>query len=205
MQTYGTLESPFSYEYLRLLLDESGFAIIGDYASINGLFPRESIIDNSLPLRNIAINYNYLACKKVVEGKPASTIPDSKRPGLLRASFELITPPAKEFRAGQIFAIELNIKNEGDTLWIGGRETRTGIVMPTLKIFDGAGSLVKESHGDPPLPYSIAPGESVGLKIETEVPLLSGNYSLKVDLVNQHICWFEDAGSRPLLLDFNVG
>ena len=204
MRTYGTLESPFNYEYLRRLLDENGFAIIGDYASINGLFPRESIIDNSLPLRNIAINYNYLACKKVVEGKPASTIADSKRPGLLRARLELLTPPPTEIKAGQIFSIEISIKNEGDTLWIGGRETRTGIVMPAVKILDATDSLVRESHGDPPLPHSIAPGELVRLKMEIEAPLLSGDYTLKVDLVNQHVCWFEDVGSQPLLLNFKV-
>ena len=64
--------------------------------------------------------------------------------------------------------------------------------------------LVRESHGDPPLPHSIAPGELVRLKMEIEAPLLSGDYSLKVDLVNQHVCWFEDVGSQPLLLNFKV-
>ncbi len=66
MCEYGTLESPFDYGHLRQLLDQHGFAIIGDYASVNGLFERETIQDDLLPLKNVPMNYHYLACKKVV-------------------------------------------------------------------------------------------------------------------------------------------
>ena len=71
MREFGTLESPFSNDYLRSLLSENGFAIVGDYVSVNGLFEREMIEgpdDNqSLPLRSIATDYHYLTCMKVRE------------------------------------------------------------------------------------------------------------------------------------------
>ena len=76
--------------------------------------------------------------------------------------------------------------------------------MPGVRIFDDAGTLVREFHGEPPLPRSVAPGETVRLKIDHAVPHRVGSYILKIDLVDQHICWFEAVGSKPLVLEFEV-
>jgi len=204
MNRYGTLESPFKYEHLRRILDENGFAVIGDYASINGLFDRSSIVDDLLPLKNVAIDQNYLACKKVIDGAAASTVPDSKEPGLLRAEIRLVNPLPTRIKAGESFQTKLEIQNQGDTLWIAGRETRLGIVMPGVKLLDETGKLLREVHGEPPLPRSVAPTESLTLKISHVAPLVVGRYTLKIDLVDQHVCWFEHAGSTPLLIEFEV-
>jgi 2-polyprenyl-3-methyl-5-hydroxy-6-metoxy-1,4-benzoquinol methylase/glycosyltransferase involved in cell wall biosynthesis len=204
MTEYGTLESPFDYGYLRKILDDEGFAIIGDYASVNGLFQRETIIDDLLPLTDVAVNYNYLACKKVVEGAAASSVPDSRNPGVLRARTTLVTSPPTRLAAGQTLELELNVRNEGNTLWIAGRQARFGTVMPGVKVLDGLGTVIREFHGEPPLPYSVAPGETVRLKIRSPAPQQNGKYLIKVDLVNQHICWFEDVGSHPFTFEFEV-
>jgi SAM-dependent methyltransferase/glycosyltransferase involved in cell wall biosynthesis len=204
MKRYGTLESPFDYAYLRQLLDENGFLVIGDYASINGLFERETIVDNMLPLKGLALNYHYLACKKVTEGALASTVLDSKRPGLLRAQIEVVNRSLMISKAGKPLNIELQIQNTGDTLWLAGQETRLGIVMPGVRIFDDNGTMITEFHGEPPLPRAVAPREKVRLKIDHPAPLQSGYYTIKVDLVDQHICWFEDVGSEPLTIEFEV-
>lgn len=204
MSQYGTLESPFDYKHLRQLLDEHGFAVIGDYVSVNGLFDREIIQDDLLPLKTVPLNYHYLACKKVADGSPASTVPDSRQPGLLRARIALTPGGRDRFPAGQALDIELEIENTGDTLWLAGRESRTGIVMPGVRIRDKAGTLVSEFHGEPPLPRAVAPGESVRLKIEHEAPRRPGRYTLKFDLVDQHVCWFEDVGSESLTIGLEV-
>ncbi len=204
MCEYGTLESPFDYGHLRQLLDEHGFAVIGDYASVNGLFERETIEDDLLPLKNVPMNYHYLACKKVVRGAPASTVPDSRRPGLLRARIALTPGGLDRLKPGQALDIELEIENTGNTLWLAGRETRTGIVMPGVRISDDTGALVSEFHGEPPLPRAVAPGETVRLRIEHAAPRRPGYYTLKFDLVDQHVCWFEDVGSEPLTIEFEV-
>jgi len=204
MCEYGTLESPFDYGHLRQVLDEHGLAVIGDYASVNGLFERETIKDDLLPIKNVPMNYHYLACKKVVSGAAASTIPDSRRPGLLRARIVLASRGLDRLAPGQSLAIELEIENTGDTLWLAGRETRTGAVMPGVRISDDTGTLITEFHGEPPLPRAVAPGETVRLKIDHAAPSRPGNYTLKFDLVNQHVCWFEDVGSAPLTIEFEV-
>jgi glycosyltransferase involved in cell wall biosynthesis/SAM-dependent methyltransferase len=205
MRNYGTLESPFSDDYLRTLLEEHGFAIVGDYVSVNGLFEREMLEGDRLPLTTLATDYHYLTCKKVCDGMSASTVPDSRSPGLLRARFSLRSTPPRQIAPGAPMSIPLAIQNTGDTLWLVGQTVRAGIVMPACRIFDAAGTLVGEFHGQPPLPSAVAPGETVNLRIDYAAPLLPGSYTLKVDLVDQHICWFEQHGSEPFMIRFEVG
>jgi 2-polyprenyl-3-methyl-5-hydroxy-6-metoxy-1,4-benzoquinol methylase/glycosyltransferase involved in cell wall biosynthesis len=204
MTRYGTLESPFDYGHLRRILDENGFAVIGDYASINGLFERELIVDDRLPLKDVALNYHYLCGKKVIDDGPASSVPDSRRPGLLRARIEVTESGPLVFNSAEAMDLELEIENQGDTLWLAGREARMGTVMPGVRIFDQRGSLVREFHGQPPLPRAVAPGETVKLKIDQIVPHRVGSYTMKIDLVDQHIAWFEDVGSKALVIEFEV-
>jgi 2-polyprenyl-3-methyl-5-hydroxy-6-metoxy-1,4-benzoquinol methylase/glycosyltransferase involved in cell wall biosynthesis len=204
MKKYGTLESPFDYLHLRQILDEYGFTVIGDYTSVNGLFERESIVDDQLPLKNIATNYHYLVCKKIADGAAASTVPDSLHPNLLQARITLLKRGPQELKTGETLKVECEIENMGDTLWLAGSEIRTGVVMPGVKVIDDNGRIVKEFHGEPPLPRAVAPGEAVRVRIALEVLFASGRYTLKLDLVNQHICWFEEVGSQPLTIKFEV-
>ena len=76
--------------------------------------------------------------------------------------------------------------------------------MPAVRVTDRAGTLVNEFHGDPPLPQAIAPGETFKLTIEYTAPHRPGSYTLTVDLVAQHVRWFEQQGSKPLSVQFTV-
>ena len=204
MREFRTLESPFDHEYLKQLLAENGLAVVGDYISVNGLFERDMFQGGQLPLKTLATEYHYLSCKKVVEGAHASTVPDSRSPSLLSASFHLLAPLTERLSPGATLSISLAIKNTGDTLWLNGGDVRTGVVMPAVRVFDENGAVVSEFHGEPPLPRAVAPGESVDLKIEYAVPHRPGSYAIKIDLVDQQVCWFEEQGSEPLKLHFQV-
>ncbi|MDQ5838187.1 MAG: methyltransferase domain-containing protein [Acidobacteriota bacterium] len=204
MREFRTLESPFDVGYLRALLDANGLAVVGDYVSVNGLFEREALEGDRLPLRKLATNYHYLTCKKVSEGAPASTVPDSRRPGTLAARFRLLAPAPPRLAHGELLVLSLAVENTGDTLWLTGQTVRAGVVMPAVRVFDEAGALVSEFHGEPLLPRAVAPGETIKLKIEYAAPLRAGAYTLKVDLVDQHVCWFEQRGSEPLTVRFDV-
>ena len=61
-----------------------------------------------------------------------------------------------------------------------------------------------EFHGEPPLPRAVAPGETVSVRIDHVAPRRPGRYTLKFDLVDQHVCWFEDIGSEPFTIGFEV-
>jgi 2-polyprenyl-3-methyl-5-hydroxy-6-metoxy-1,4-benzoquinol methylase len=203
MHRYQTLESPFSREYLRSLLDENGFAVVGDYVSVNGLFPRALLEGDRVRVEPPEVN--YLLCKKVLAeaGRAASTVPDSRQPGDLRAQFELLSTVPNNVGPGDLLSFSVGIENTGDTLWLT-ETVSAGIVMPAVRVFDHAGELVTEFHGEPMLPHPIAPGESVKIKIEYRAPQRAGSYKLKLDLVDQQVCWFAECGSQPLVIDFTV-
>ena len=81
---------------------------------------------------------------------------------------------------------------------------RRGAVMLGVKILDGSGEIRDEFHGEPPLPRALAPNESSAVVIERACPSAPGSYTLKIDLVDQHVCWFEERGSQPLSLPMEV-
>jgi hypothetical protein len=76
--------------------------------------------------------------------------------------------------------------------------------MPGIRIFDAHGEIISEFHGHPMLPRAVAPGQTISLTIQFTAPTVPGYYSVKLDLVDQHICWFEQRGSRPLVFNFKV-
>jgi 2-polyprenyl-3-methyl-5-hydroxy-6-metoxy-1,4-benzoquinol methylase/glycosyltransferase involved in cell wall biosynthesis len=206
MRRYETLESPFSREYLRGLLDEHGLAVVGDYVSVNGLFERDSVEDGGR-LRVEPPEVNYLLCKKVVRegGRRASAVPDSREPSRPAARMSFTEALPREVAPGAPMKATLQVENAGDTLWLVGSAERAGSCMLGARLTDESGAIVWERHGTPPLPRALAPGERVGLQFEMPAPRASGLYTLKLDLVAQHVCWFEERGSSPLVVTFRVG
>ncbi|HEV2826624.1 MAG TPA: methyltransferase domain-containing protein, partial [Pyrinomonadaceae bacterium] len=209
MREFGTLESPFSTDYLRALVSANGFAVVGDYVSVDGLFEREMLRggseDPTLPLRNIPTDYHYLTCMKVVENGPATSVLDSRNPGVLLADIALGDSRPLTVEAGRPFEVPVSITNTGDTLWLTGQTVRAGIVMPGVRVLGERGEIISELHGHPMLPRAIVPGQNFALNLEFAAPKEPGVYSAKVDLVDQHVCWFEERGSKPLVFSFTVG
>src|SRR5205085_7169709 len=150
---------PFDRDYLEQLLNESGFAIAGDYVSVNGLFDREAI-DEEGRLRVEVPPINYLLCKKVSENAPASTVPDSRIPADLRAEITLRSEWQPDVCPGESFTAKVLVRNAGDTLWLGGKVIRRGAVMLGVKVLTEDGAVVDEFHGEPALPRAVSPNES---------------------------------------------
>jgi hypothetical protein len=204
MRRYETLESPFHPRYLRRVLDEHGFAVVGDYVSINGLFERDAL-EEGTRLTVEPSEVNYLLCKKVADEAPASSVPDSRRPGLLGARLSVREQSwVRRVARGETLSVTIDIENTGDTLWLAGTRAHAGVVMPAVKIFDEGGACVDEFHGDPPLPRPLAPGESARVRFLRAAPNVPGQYRFKIDLVDEHVCWFEEHGSQTLTLNFEV-
>jgi SAM-dependent methyltransferase len=204
MNEHRVLESPFEPAYLRQLLDEVGFAVIGDYVSVNDFIDRDSL-DSEKRVYVETLEVNYLLCKKVEGEGGASRIPTSHDPGLLRVRYDLRETWRECFAPGETIVLPLSLENTGDTLWLGGRhQRRSGIVTLGIKIIDQAGVVVDEFHGEPPLPRCIAPREKADVVVEHACPSLAGSYTLKIDLVDQNICWFEERGAEPLSLPLQV-
>lgn len=203
MREYETLESPFDAEYLRSLVAEHGFLVVGDYVSVNGLFERETIEGGRVAFT--PEDLNYLLCKKVVrDHTSAARVADSRAPRKLSARIALEEDSPELLAPAATYALPLAIENAGDTVWLTGPAERRGAVMLAARLFDEAGEMIEERHGEPPLPRALAPGESVRIVYNLRAPRKTGSYLLKIDLVAQHVAWFEQAGSEPLILSFRV-
>ena len=203
MREYETLESPFTRDYLLSLLRDHGFAVVGDYLSVNGLFERETIdADRSMSSIIETAAFNYLLCKKV--SSVGGEILDSRKPGLLQARITILDEVSAVFAPGQAIEFRLEIENTGDTLWLVSRAAPKGTVRPGLKILNAKDEVIDEVHGSPPLPRAMAPGEKATVRIKRPAPQAIGRYTLKVDLLDQDVCWFEQHGTEPLILKFEV-
>lgn len=202
MREYGTLESPFSRDYLDSLLRKNGLAIVGDYVSVNGLFHRELMEDQRVMVASPEVN--YLLCKKVSAQDSAKPLRDSRQAEGLCARLTLGNEWPRQSAPGAALNLRLTVENTGDALWLTGPATIRGAVMIGVRITDAAGHTVFESHGDPPLARALVSGESAHLSLELHAPPKPGSYTLKIDLVSQHVCWFEQNGSRPLVLPLHV-
>ena len=203
MRQYEILESPFDREYLLQLLQSHGFAIVGDYASPGGLVDRESYVGNTVQFVE-APTFSYLLCKKISTPNGPALIPDSRTPSLLQAELKLKSDWITQTTPGSMMEAAIEVANTGDTLWLVSRAPLTGRIKVGLKILNSYGEPIFESHGAPPIQQALAPGEKIPLAINIKAPKNAGQYTLKIDLVNQNICWFEEHGSKPLLLPFQV-
>ena len=125
-------------------------------------------------------------------------------PGVLRAEIGLQSEWPANFKPGEIFRATLRVRNTGHTLWLGGSFLRRGGVTLGVKIFDESAGVIDEFHGEPALSAGVAPNESCTVTIERACPRAPGKYTIKIDLVDQHICWFEERGSTALYLPFVV-
>ncbi|MEA2204760.1 MAG: hypothetical protein QOE77_1536 [Blastocatellia bacterium] len=201
MRQYQTLESPFSREYLLTLLRTHGFTVVGDYLGISGLFEREAFAAERIMQEQAG--FNYLLCKKVAAVGPAS-MPNTRAPGKLRADINLEQELPRVIGRAARLEFYLIVKNTGDTLWLIDRYAPPGTVRLATKLFDETNNLLEEVHGVPALPRAVAPGEQVRLKVTRTAPAMTGTYTLKIDLIDQDICWFEERGSEPLAVTFAV-
>lgn len=201
MRQYETLESPFTRDYLLELLRGHGFVVVGDYVSINGLFERDRVEESSSFQPEVEA-FNYLLCKKVQSGD--GQIFDSRNPGRLAAEFSIQDDFSSKILADEKLIVPVEIENTGDTVWLVSRTALKGTVRLGVKILNSLDEVVYEEHGNPPLSRALAPQEKVSLQIAVSAPKPPGSYRLKVDLVCQDICWFEQRGSKSLLIDFVV-
>ncbi|HEV7860909.1 MAG TPA: methyltransferase domain-containing protein [Pyrinomonadaceae bacterium] len=203
MMEYETLESPFSRDYLRALLVQHGFAITGDYVSVNGLFERE-MMNGEQRLLVQPEQVNYLLCKKVGPSEGETRIFDSREPRVLNARWTIIGDWSERVAPSAQMELSFEVLNAGDTIWLVSRAALKGTVRVGLRVVDERGAIMDEVHGVPPLPRAVAPGEKVSLKLNWQAPRAPGAYTLKLDLVDQDICWFEQRGSETLSLQFQV-
>ncbi len=131
----------------------------------------------------------------VREGARAKT---SRYPGVLRRDLHVSGVPQACAR-GAAFTVHADVTNTGDTLWYHTPSSMGGFVTLACKLKTPTGRLVDEGLGRTLLMKDMPPGEAARVSVMVALPptVLSGEYDLEFDLVNELVCWFADVGNAP--------
>jgi|GEM_PF-6193742 len=106
-----------------------------------------------------------------------------------------------------VVRLELSVTNAGDTVWYSAHSplaegVPTGLVRLGAQLLSADGLVLQRDHFRLDLPQNVPPGQTVPLSLSVAPPA-SGWPSpcqLKVDLVCEGVCWFEQRGQPPLRL-----
>jgi glycosyltransferase involved in cell wall biosynthesis/2-polyprenyl-3-methyl-5-hydroxy-6-metoxy-1,4-benzoquinol methylase len=201
MEKFDTLESPFDRDYLRAELARAGLTVIGDYIPVNGLFEREMVEGDRLPIVQPAVN--CLLAKKL--GRPiAGTTSFHEAGARLSARWRLLEPWSERAEAGAWLRAPVEVENIGDRLWLADGPLRRGNVTLGIVVRNAAGAVVERTHGVVPLPRMLAPGDRAHLRFAHRAPMERGRYTVSLDLVAHQVCWFTERGSQALDLELDV-
>ncbi len=117
---------------------------------------------------------------------------DSYAPHILKAE---ITPDL--FRDGGRVYGTVTAANAGDTLWICGTGG-VGTVRLGIQLLTPERRLIDMDYARIDLPRNVRPGEAIQLAVGIDLPHPQTGYVIKLDLVDEQVCWFGDVGSQPV-------
>ncbi|MET0551592.1 MAG: methyltransferase domain-containing protein [Vicinamibacteria bacterium] len=117
---------------------------------------------------------------------------DSRLPRLLKARIQ-----PEVAREGARVRGRVIVQNEGDTRWIRGDDA-PGCVRLGFQLMTPDRRLLQLDFARAVLPHDVAAGTAAEVPVDLTLPDAAAGYVLKLDLVDEQICWFEDVGSRPV-------
>jgi len=127
---------------------------------------------------------------------------DSRNPRLLRAEIRRADPGGDlRGRGGAVLPVSLALRNTGDTLWRHEIDGIGGYVVVSGHLLAEDGRLVSSPFSRvfrTPLPHPVAPGESARVVADVPLPAERGRYLVRIDLVDERVGWFSQAGSPTL-------
>jgi hypothetical protein len=92
--------------------------------------------------------------------------------------------------------VTITVTNNSRDTWARGPEAAPLIMIGTRWLAEG-GVLVEEGIHTP-LPADLAPGRSLDVPVHVRAPASPGRYRLSIDLVHEHVRWFECGVEWPV-------
>jgi hypothetical protein len=100
---------------------------------------------------------------------------------------------------GAPLEIALDLTNTGQATWLTTNTRALGIVRIATHLYDWNAKLIAVDHSRHDLPHEVRPGESIRMRVDVPLPA-DGSFVVGVDLVAEGVIWFENVGSRPLMI-----
>ncbi|HEV8254149.1 MAG TPA: class I SAM-dependent methyltransferase, partial [Vicinamibacteria bacterium] len=122
----------------------------------------------------------------------------------LRAEIAAVEAGPLRVPAGVRRAPVLRVTNTGSCRWPHSPTPGPYAIRLAGQLLSAEGELLDRDFLRESLPGEVAVGGSVTTPARFRAPLEPGSYVLKIDLVQECVCWFEERGSRPLRLALEV-
>ena len=106
-------------------------------------------------------------------------------------------------KVGEDLTLSLRISNTGVGKWLNENIHDIGVVKIGTHLYDESGNLLNFEFSRHRIASVTAPGEAFEQIIKVRFSD-TGVFKLSVDLVSEHVSWFELVGSKPPLLTVNV-
>lgn len=106
-------------------------------------------------------------------------------------------------KVGERKNVRVTVTNTGDSRWLAKNENFIGVMNIASRLLDYESKEVLKDNTRFPIPKELEPGE----RFEADVPLNvdePGKFWLKLDMVSELVCWLEDFGSKPVLIEVDV-
>ncbi|MEW6364671.1 MAG: class I SAM-dependent methyltransferase [Acidobacteriota bacterium] len=91
----------------------------------------------------------------------------------------------------------VRLANTGDTIWLAGG-AEPGRVRLGIQLMSPDRRILNRDYARVELPADIGPGTAADLPVQIGLPSESEPYVLKLDMVDEQVCWFEDRDGQPV-------
>ena len=184
MATYGTLESPFTREYMDHVLRAAGFTEIDFFHSLNGIF---SASEGRKTIEDVVGDGHERGWNNCLARRPRALGAGGLDPDTTHAQLHVEGVVAS---GPGLIRVSIRAENTGQTIWRAAAERDQGLVtmgvLGTLP--SGAGEVELMARGT--LARDVAPGES--LVITGEFPLRDAKAPFHASLVAEGAFWFRE-------------
>jgi SAM-dependent methyltransferase len=110
-------------------------------------------------------------------------------------------PPSLRLPAGSRLPLQLHLENQGIALWAWAAQPGPGALRLGAQLLDEAGNLVDLDYARAELPRVVSPGEACDITLPLRLPPSARRFRIKLDVVQERVCWFEQRGSEPLVIE----
>jgi hypothetical protein len=110
-----------------------------------------------------------------------------------------------QLQASQQVTVHVKVSNISDSIWpaVGQEDGRYQVRLGNHWI-DANNVVVALNDGRAALPHDLEPGREIELPLQITAPDAPGEYILELDMVQEYIAWFEEAGSKTLRMKVSV-
>lgn len=117
----------------------------------------------------------------------------------------ILEPSSLTLHAREKRLVGVTLRNTSCELWpSGARDDGLYHIQIGNQWRSADGAVAAEDDGRAPLPHDLPPGGEARVFLEITAPDTNGDYELVVDLVQEHVAWFQERGSRAAVVTCRV-